>query len=562
MSLLINTLLNFLRFLRNARRALRRPPDFIWIPVTGALPELEPSRQGLLRRRLDPRTLAPSLEGIRSRLDRILVDGRVRGVILRVENLDAGWAALEELRSEIDRFRREGKKVAAYLADGGDTRSYYLASAADEVFASPLSTLNVVGLRVRVNFLKDALGRLGLETKVIAVSPYKSAADPISRTDFSKESREQVERLLDRRFDELAAGISTGRDISPEQVRDLLNNAPYSAAEAVEKRLIDGALYEDELAGRFSSGDKPAKVTEWGVARKALRFPYRRRTPKVVGLVGVEGTVVRGNSRKLPVPLPLLGREQAGSDSVVAALRVAEKNRRVAAVLLYVNSPGGDALASDLIWREVERIRAKKPVIVLMGNAAASGGYYVSAPASCIVARKNTITGSIGVILTRPVASDLLGKLKVNPVAVGRGARSNLLDPRYRPTPDELAVLNDQLHVFYDGFKDRVALGRELRPHTLEALAGGRVWTGAEALERGLVDENGGFRTALERARELAGITRDTSGVLVKISPPRGARPAPGEPVREAVDVVSGAISELLVNRVWALAPYEISDDW
>jgi protease IV len=561
MSLLVTALLNLPRLLRNARRALRRSPNFVWITVTGALPELEPSRRGLLRRRLDPRTLAPSLEGIRSRLDRVLADGRVGGVILRVENLAAGWAALEELRTEIERFRKRGKQVVAYLADGGDTRSYYLASAADEVFSSPLSTLDLVGLRVRVNFVKDTLGRLGLETEVIAVSPYKSAADPISRTDFSKESREQVERLLDRRFDTLVTGISAGRDISPERVRSLIDNAPYSAAEAVEKRLIDGALYEDELTCRLSSGDKPATLVEWGEARKVLRVPYRRRTRKVVGLVGVEGTVVRGSSRKLPVPLPLLGREQAGSDSVVAALRVAEKQRRVAVVLLYVDSPGGDALASDLIWREVERIRAKKPVVVLMGNAAASGGYYVSAPASRIVARKNTITGSIGVILTRPVASDLFGKLKVNAAAVGRGTRSNILDPRYRPTPDELAVLNDQLHVFYDGFKARVASGRKLHPEALEALAGGRVWTGAEALERGLVDENGGYRTALARARELAGIAEDAPGVLIKIAPPRGARPAPGEPVREAADAVSSAVSELLVARVWASAPYEISGD-
>src|SRR5919112_5694670 len=415
MSLLINALLNFLRFLRNVRRALRRSPDFVWIRVSGALPELEPSRRGLLRRRLDPRTLAPSLESIRSRLDRVLADGRARGVIVRVENLDAGWAALEELRAELQRFREEGKTVVAYLVDP-DTRAYYLATAADEIFASPLSTLTVVGLRVRVNFLKDALGRLGLETEVIAVSPYKSAADPISRTDFSKESREQVERLLDRRFDELVTAISARRGVPPGRVRNFIDNAPYAAGEAVEKKLLDGALYEDELVGRFSHDDKPARLVEWGVARKVLRVPYRRRARKVVGLVSVEGTVVRGSSRKLPVPLPLLGRQQAGGDSVAAALRVAEKSRRVAAVLLYVDSPGGDALASDLILREVERIRAKKSVVVLMGNAAASGGYYVSAPASRIVARKNTITGSIGVILTRPVALDLLGKLKVNPV--------------------------------------------------------------------------------------------------------------------------------------------------
>ncbi|CAA9453324.1 MAG: Signal peptide peptidase SppA (protease 4) [uncultured Rubrobacteraceae bacterium] len=560
MSLLINALINLLRLVRNARRAFRRPPDFVWVPVTGALPEFEPSRRGLLRRRLDPRTLAPSLESIRSRLDRILADERARGVILRVENLDAGWATLEELRAELHRFRERGKTVAAYLVYP-DTRSYYLASAADKVFASPLSMLNVVGLRARVNFLKDSLGRLGLETEVVAVSPYKSAADPISRSDFSPEAREQTERLLDARFDELVSEISAGRDITPEQVKTLIDNAPYSAAEAVQNKLIDGALYEDELAGRLSDGEKPARLAEWGVANKSLRLPYRDRgVRKAVGLVRVEGTIVSGRSRKLPLPLPLLGREQAGSDSVVASLRVAEKSRRIGAVLLYVDSPGGDALGSDLIWREVERIRAKKPIVVLMGNAAASGGYYVSAPASHVFARKNTITGSIGVILTRPVAAGLLNQLKVNPVTVGRGARSNLLDPRRRPTPDELAVLEHQLNVFYDGFKDRVASGRGLRPENLEGIVGGRVWTGTEALRRGLVDDTGGFREALAKARELAGIT-DDSDSLARIPPPRGARPAPGEPVQEVLDTAREAFRELGTARVWALSPYEISDD-
>jgi protease IV len=561
MSLLINALVNLLCLLRNARRAFRRPPDFVWILVTGALPEFETSRRGLLRRRLDPRTLAPSLESIRSHLDRILADGRARGVILRVENLDAGWATLEELRAELHRFRERGKTVAAYLTDP-DTRSYYLASAADEVFASPLSTLNVVGLRARVNFLKDALGRLGLETEVVAVSPYKSAADSISRSGFSPEAREQTERLLDVRFDELVTAISAGRDIPPEQVNAIIDDAPYSAAEAVRHKLIDDALYEDELAGRLSDREKPARLTEWGVASKSLRLPYRsRRARKAVGLVRVEGTIVRGRSRKLPLPLPVLGRDQAGSDSVVAALRVAEKSRRINAVLLYVDSPGGDALASDLIWREVERIRAKKPVVVLMGNTAASGGYYISAAASHVFARKNSITGSIGVILTRPIAAGLLNRLKVNPVTVSRGDRSNLLDPRSPPTPDELAVLEHQLNVFYDEFKDRVAFGRGLQPDDLEGIAGGRVWTGAEALRRDLVDETGGFRDALAKARELAGITEE-SGLLAKITPPGGARPVPGEPVQEAVYATRDALRELVTARVWALVPYDISDDW
>src|ERR671916_3537057 len=563
MSLLVNALLNFARLLRNTRRALHRSPDFVWIPVTGALPEFEPSRRGLLRRHLDPRTLAPSLEGIRSRLDRVLADGRVGGVILRVENLAAGWAALEELRTEIERFRKRGKQVVAYLPDGGDTRSYYLASAADEVFASPLSTLNLVGLRVRVNFLKDALSHLGLETEVIAVSPYKSAADPISRTDFSKESREQVERLLDWRFDELVSAISARRDVPSERVRNLIDNAPYAAGEAVEKKLLDGALYEDELAGRFSNDDKPARLVEWVVARKVLRVPYRRRARKVVGLVSVEGTVVRGSSRKLPVPLPLLGREQAGSDSVVAALRVAEKSRRIGSILLHVDSPGGDALASDLIWREVERIQPKKPVVVLMGNAAASGGYYVSAAATPIVARRGTLTGSIGVLAIRPVALGLYEKLGINPVALERGARAGLLDPSRRPCPDDLRVIEGQIGRIYTEFKDRVARGRGNDLTDLEGMAGGRVWTGIEALELGLVDETGGFRDALSKARELGGIDRDVPGVLTKVNPPRGVRPIPPEPAQTLLDALGEmwlTLSELRAGGVLALAPYEISE--
>jgi protease IV len=246
-------------------------------------------------------------------------------------------------------------------------------------------------------------------------------------------------------------------------------------------------------------------------------------------------------------------------------LRVAEKDRRVASVLLHVESPGGDALASDLIWREVERIRAKKPVVVLMGNVAASGGYYVSAPANHIVARRNTVTGSIGVLMVRPVADGLYRKIGINPASVDRGARAGLLDPSRRPTPDELRVLERQIRLVYDEFKDRVARGREIEPRDLEDVAGGRVWTGEEALKIGLVDEIGGFREALRKAVELGRIGRDVPAVLVRISGPRTGRPAPGNPVEaawDAVEEMGGALSGRRADRVWARAPYEISEDW
>ncbi|MBA2534000.1 MAG: signal peptide peptidase SppA, partial [Rubrobacter sp.] len=269
-------------------------------------------------------------------------------------------------------------------------------------------------------------------------------------------------------------------------------------------------------------------------------------------------------SRKLPLPLPFVGGEQAGSDSVVAALRMAEKSRGISALLFHVDSPGGDALASDLIWREVERINANKPVVVLMGNAAASGGYYVSAPANYVVARRGTVTGSIGVLSIRPVARGLYEKLGINPVALDKGARAGLLDPSRRPDAEELRVIERQIQHAYAEFKDRVARGRQIDILDLESIAGGRVWTGSEALELRLIDEVGGFREALRKARELGGIERDVPEALVKVNPPRGGRPSPGEPAQAALEAIGEtwrALSELRAGGSLALAPYEISED-
>jgi len=559
MSFFFTILANLWRSFRNARvRLLTRPPAYVWLEVSGALPEFE-QRVGFLRRRLSSAPLAPSLEGLRERLDRISADGRPKGVVLRLRDLDASWTALEELRMELARFRERGGRVVAYLTEP-DTRSYYLACAADDVFASPVSTVNVTGVSARVNFLRDGLERAGISAEVISVSPYKSAGDTFTRNDFSDEAREQAERLLEARFVTLVDAISAGRNMTVEDVRAKIDLAPFSAREAMDESLLDGVCYEDELAERLGMDGKRASLAEWERARRTLRMLYRTLSRRRVGLVSLSGAIVRGRSRKLPVPLPLLGREQAGSDSVIGALRVAEKDRRISVVLFHVDSPGGDALASDLIWREVERIRAKKPVVVLMGAAAASGGYYVSASASHVIARATTITGSIGVIITRPVAAGLYEKLGVNPVALDRGAHVGLMDASRPPTPEELDVLKSQLGNFYDEFKDRVSKGRGMELEPLERIAGGRVWTGAEALDLGLVDEAGGFRDALRKAAEL-GEMKDDPGILVKISPPRSGRPAPGDPVevaREAVETMIQAAGQM--SGVWAITPYEISD--
>ncbi len=563
MSLIIDALVNLWRLIRNARaRLLGRPPEYVWIEVSGPLAEFE-TPVGFLRRRLSRGPSPPTLERVRVWLDRIAADGRPRGVVLRIKNLNAGWASIEELRRELLAFRSRGGRVVAYFADPADTRSYYLACAADEILAAPLADLNVVGMRARVDFLKDALDNLGLEVEVVAVSPYKSAGERFVSNDFSRESREQAGRLLDRRFEEVVDAISDGRGLSRVEVCAKIDLAPYGAREAFSEGLLDGVLYEDEMQGRFGSEERRARLAEWGRAQGSLLMPYRRRSRNKVALVTLSGAIVRGRSRRLPFPLPFVGGEQAGSDSVVAALRVAEKNRRVTAVLFYVDSPGGDALASDLIWREVERISANKPVVVLMGNAAASGGYYVSAAASHVVARRGTLTGSIGVLAIRPAALGLYEKLGINPVALERGARAGLLDPSRRPSPDEMRVIEGQIGRIYTEFKDRVARGRAMKLFDLEGVAGGRVWTGAEALDLGLVDETGGFREALGKARELGGIELDVPGVLTKFNPPRGGRPLPGESAQTAVDTIGQmwlALSELRGGGIRALAPYEISE--
>src|SRR5918995_5789378 len=282
MSPITNALVNLWRLLRNAFvRLLRRPPDHVWIEASGSLPEFE-TPVGFLRRRFLPGPAPPSLERLRERLDRISADGRPRGVVLRVRGLDAGWTAIEELRRELRAFRERGGRVVAYLTEA-DSRSYYLACAADEILATPLATVNVIGVRTRVNFLRDALNRVGLEAEVVAVSPFKSAGDPFVRNDFSPESRGQAERLLDRRYEELVGAISWGRGLSPAESRARIDGAPYSAPEALSRGLLDGVCYEDELPERLGEdGEKGVRLAEWETARKALRVPYRRRSRRRV----------------------------------------------------------------------------------------------------------------------------------------------------------------------------------------------------------------------------------------------------------------------------------------
>ncbi|MEM8534806.1 MAG: S49 family peptidase [Chloroflexota bacterium] len=553
--LLILGCVNLYRWFGNTwLRLFRRRVDYVQLELSGGLPEL-PETISFVQRRVLRRSTPLSLQELRRRLQRISDDPNTKGIILKLNGLEASWATLQSLRDELAHFRSTGKRVVAYVMSL-DNADYYVACATDEIIAPPTTTFSIIGLRSEVRFLKDALEKVGISAVVESVSPYKSAGEQFINSDISSENREQLERLLDQRFNRLVQGISEGRTLSPDAVRSLIDQAPFSGKVAFEHGLVDALRYEDEFEEHFTTEDRKPIIMLWDDAESVLRKQYARIRRKLVGVVTVEGAIMRGASRELPVPLPLLGGQQAGSDTIIQAIRQAERNRRIAAIILYVNSPGGDAFASDLIWREALRLQQKKPVVVVMGDAAASGGYYIAAPAASIIAQPGTITGSIGVVSLRPVAAGLLEQAGINTVVLSRGANSGLLSIGSEPTESERLALRTQMFSTYSDFKQRVVEGRGIDEEQLEPIAGGRVWTGAEALEHGLVDQLGGLPDGLLRAQELAEIPQDRTAPLLIV---RGGKdkelPQPflTTSPAEMLDV----IEDVLRPRVWSILPFE-----
>ncbi len=548
-------LINLTRAIRNGwRRLLRRRVEYVWIELSGALPEFAATPPWWQRRLLGAREPA-SLHGLRRKLQRIATDPQASGVLLKIDGLAAGWATLQSLRDELAHFRASGKRAVAYLLTP-DMAGYYAACAADEILIPPSAFLMITGLRAEVQFLKDALAKVGLAAEVEAVSPYKAAGETFVRSDISPENRAQLERLLDLRFAEVVRAISAARGIAAQAARAAIDAAPLSGPAAIERGLVDGLCYEDQLAARLQTGAREPVILDWDAAKRALRLLPARRQRKLVAVVQVEGTITGGSSRSLPIPIPLFGGQQAGSDSVAQALRQVERNRRVAAVVLYVNSRGGDAFASDLIWREVLRVRKSKPVVVAMGDAAASGGYYIAAPASAIVAQPGTLTGSIGVISLRPITAGLLERAGVNTVVLSRGAHSGLFSISQPPSDDERQALRDLIFTSYAEFKQRVCAGRDISAERLEPIAGGRIWLGQEALELGLVDQLGGLPDALVKAQELADLPRDRDAPILLARGGRSELPPQPSPAGGLLELWP-LLEQALKTRILAVLPWE-----
>jgi protease-4 len=493
-------------------------------------------------------------------------DARVRAVVLLLGPLRASMASLYTLRRQVMRLRAVGKRVIGWLPGAG-LPELYLATACDEIAVPRSGHIAVLGLRAEVIFLKDALDQVGIEADLESIAEYKTTPDTFRRSGMTEPHRYMLNELLDSYYDVVVGSIAAGRGMTPDAVRDAIDAMPFGAQRAADRGLVDAVLYEDELAAhlvqaaRADDGQDPRGLDALTPFRVAA--PWLKRTPRptgrqAIGLVSVDGLMTMGRSMRPPLPMPVpFVQAQAGALSIIQALRQAEANRSVAAVVMHVETPGGSALASDLIWREVRRLRQRKPVVALMGAQATSGGYYISAACDRIVARPMTMTGSIGVWGGKFVIGGMLGKARVRTAEVRRGAMADMYSELLPFDDAQRARVREDLETTYARFVAAVAEGRRTDVAGIEQVARGRVWTGAQARDVGLVDELGDFETALETARELAGLEPGGRSPVVRILGRRGdTLPRPFADTEPGVQWPFGALHALAREHIWALSPW------
>jgi protease-4 len=457
---------------------------------------------------------APSATAVLAALDDAADDPSIEGLVLQLTGLDVGWGRAGELRAALVRLRSHGKKVLVHF-DSADDITMFVASTADRVWMSPSGSLAVDGVRAEMVYVGEALRRLGFAAEAVAAGRYKSAPRAFTHDAPSPEELEVQNALLDGIYDALVGAVAQGRGLKAEDVRAAIDLGGLSATEAVAQRFVDALVYADEL---------PAKVAEVA-GRPGQRMFLERRflddekkstrwePPAQIAFIPVVGDIRMGSSRG-----GLLSGGGAGSDDVVEAIREAADDDAIKAIVLRIDSPGGDALASDLMWRAAMLARDRKPVIASMGDVAASGGYYIACAAHDIFADKTTITGSIGVFGLMFNAEKFATDNGVRSVELKRGALPGptLLRPM---TEAERARMQASVDATYERFLDAVVAGRtekRIKKDELRAIAEGHVWTGAQALERKLVDREGSLIDALKLARERAGIA-DGEDIAVRV---------------------------------------------
>ncbi|MBU3749005.1 MAG: signal peptide peptidase SppA [Mycobacterium sp.] len=496
-------------------------------------------------------------------LRRAAEDDRVAGLIARVQLPAAPPAAVQELREAIAVFSA-AKPALAWAETYPGTLSYYLASAFGEVWMQPSGTVGLIGFATNALFLRDALTKAGLEAQFVARGEYKSAANMFTESRYTDAHREADGRLIESLHAQVWQAIAESRGLEPAALDRLADRAPLLRDAACEAKLLDRIGFRDEAYRRIAelagvrdvkdpdSDDAPPRLFLSRYAQtRAPRIPGRTRKP-TIAVVTVSGPIVSGRGGPQVFPM---SRGSAGGDTIAAALREAARDDDVKAVVLRVDSPGGAVTGSETIWREVCRVReGGKPVVASMGGVAASGGYYVAMAADRVVANPGTITGSIGVVTGKLVARDLKERLGLGSDSLRTNTNADAWSVNAPFTDEQHALVEAEADLFYDDFVRRVADARGMTVEEVDAVARGRIWTGADAHARGLVDELGGLRTAVRRAKVLAGLDADAkvdlagypgSSMLDVLRPKSSSQPAAALP-----DLAAGLLGSAVAGLV------------
>lgn len=523
--------------------SLHRSPFILELDLTQPLVDPSPTDPlGQLRNR-GRRQLRPTIRALHEAAE----DPRVLGLVAKVGG-PLGWATMHEMRRGLQAFLDARKPTVAWaetFPDGAiGTSAYVFAAGFDEVWLQPGGGVGLLGVALETTFLRGAFDKLGIEPQLEQRYEYKSAADRLMRTEYTEPHREALEAVAASVFDDALSIVGAGRSMSTERIRELVDSGPRTAVEALQARLVDRLGYRDEvlaaLRERVGAPEAELLFADRWKPKRRLRLPARHR--EHLAVVEVRGGIASGRSRPGPMG------NQVGSDTVATQLRAALADDNARGLLLHVDSPGGSAVASEVIWREVARFReAGKPVVVSMGEVAGSGGYYVACPADQIVALPSTITGSIGVLGGKFVTAGLMEKLGLSHDSVEQGDRARMWSLRRGFTDDERERLDAEMDAIYADFVAKVAAGRGRPVSEIEPLARGRVWSGRDAYEIGLVDELGGLRDAAKLARRLAGLPDDAplQPALHLPLPARLGQPRSSDDPRALVGVTVPSVAEL-----------------
>lgn len=493
------------RWVRTGLRKLRRPPPYVSFLIEAPPQEPAPLPTPLWQRFFGRPAL--TIQVLAAQVRRVTAEPRVKGVVFHIRPVALDQAQVGALRELIEEVRAAEIRVTCW-APSYTTATYEVACAADEVLMQPGGMVAPLGLSRQYLFLGEALERVGLQADLLQVSPYKTAGDVLTRRGFSPEARQMAEWLADSAYADTVAAVAAGRKLDEPAARALVEASPFTDEQALTAGAVDAVLAEEALPDRLGG-----EVLSWDAARRRLPLARPARPARVLGMLRIEGLIVDGRSRRAPlrppVGLPLVLQDQCGDLSVAEQARALAADRRIGAVVVWVDSSGGSASASEAIAAALTALARRKPVVAVMGAVAGSGGYYVTTPAQRVLAHPGTITGSIGVVAGKLVAGGFFDKLLFHREQVARGGHAAMWSSDQAFTDVERAKLGEMVDRSYRLFLERVAAARGRSAADIEHVAGGRVWTGRQALQHGLVDELGGLERGIATARRLGGLPKD-----------------------------------------------------